>query len=156
MRKCGESKKVVGDRRWTHSSDECKDTAQIWYFYFAQMLCIFPFVCTYFTLISAFDVTCACVSWMFRRRRRQRALNAASGTVATSTAGTQSAATPSPRHATAVRTRSTVWTPSAHAHDRPRRRTSWSPAVAAMVGKSPIVTHFPLLIFTFNTTNDTG
>lgn len=78
---------------------------------------------------------------MFRRRRRQRALNAASGTAATSTAGTLSAATLSPRHATAARTRSTAWTPSAHAHDRPRRRTSWSPAAAAMVGDGVAFTH---------------
>lgn len=80
---------------------------------------------------------------MFRRRRRQRALNAASGTAATSTAGTLSAATLSPRHATAARTRSTAWTPSAHAHDRPRRRTSWSPAAAAMVGDGVAFTHNP-------------
>lgn len=70
-----------------------------------------------------------------RRQRRQRAQNAASGTAATSTAGTLSAATPSPRHGTAAKTPSTVWTPSDHAHDRPRRRTYWSPAAAAMVGQ---------------------
>lgn len=73
----------------------------------------------------------------FRKRRRQRAPNAASGTVATLTAGTPSVVTHSLHHVTAARTHLTAWTPSAHAHDKPHHQTSWSPVAAAMVVNSP-------------------
>lgn len=79
---------------------------------------------------------------MFRRSRRQRALNAASVTAATSTAGTQNVATLSLLHTTAARIPSTVWTPSDHDHDKRRRQTSWLPAAAAMVRNAVILWHF--------------
>lgn len=85
-----------------------------------------------FFCAHAFCKMCVCI---LRRQKRQRALNAASGTVATLTAGTLSAATLSLRHATGARIHSTAWTPSDHAQDKPRHQTSWSPAAAVMVGK---------------------
>ena len=119
----------------------------IWVLWLLYTKSFSPYVFMHFTDRFAFYVTWICV---FRRWRRQRAPNAASVTVDTLTAGTQSAATLSPPHATAARTRSTAWTPSAHAHDKPRRQTSWSPAAAAMVGNCPLFIHFALFIFTLN------
>lgn len=83
-------------------------------------------------LLDQFSLLPVCLT-IFRKQKRQRAQNATSVTVATSTAGTLSAATLFHHHDTAERIHSTAWTPSAHAHVRPRRQTSRSPAAAVMV-----------------------